>query len=89
MSPPSCEFKDMHIGGVLCKRFLRPIVYRLTMGIVKARKLRERPKIILFSKTVLDYGNRSADIYLVIQTAGQAGNSISMCILRSLWDSCS
>ena len=55
------------------------------MGIVKTRKLSVRPKIILFSKTVQDYGNRSADICLVMQAVGQAGHSLSMCILRSLW----
>ena len=60
-------------------------MYRPKMGIVKTRKLRARPKIILFSKTVQDYGNRSADICLVMQAVGQAGHSLSMCILRSLW----
>ena len=60
-------------------------MYRPKMGIVKTRKLSVRPKIILFSKTVQDYGNRSADICLVMQAVGQAGHSLSMCILRSLW----
>ena len=59
-------------------------MYRPKMGIVKTRKLSVRPKIILFSKTVQDYGNRSADICLVMQAVGQAGHSLSMCILRSL-----
>ena len=48
------------------------------MGIVKARKLSLRPKIILFSKAVQDYGNRLADLGLVMQTVGQAGHSLSM-----------
>ena len=48
------------------------------MGIVKARKLGARPKIILFSKTLQDYGNRSPDICLVIEAVGQAGDSLSM-----------
>ena len=48
------------------------------MGIVKARKLSLRPKIILFSKAVQDYGNRSVGICLVMQTIGQAGHSLSM-----------
>ena len=60
-------------------------MYRPKMGIVKTRKLSVRPKIILFSKTVQDYGNRSADICLVMQAVGQAGHSLSMRILRSLW----
>ena len=37
------------------------------MGIVKARKLGARSKIFLISKMVQDYGNRSADICLVMQ----------------------
>ena len=53
-------------------------MYRPKMGIVKTRKLSVRPKIILFSKTVLDYGNRSTDICLVMQAVGQAGHSLSM-----------
>ena len=48
------------------------------MGIVKARKLSVSSKIMLFSKTVQDYGNRSADTYLVMQSVGQAGHSLSM-----------
>ena len=54
------------------------------MGIVKTRKLSVRPKIILFSKMVQDYGNRSADICLVTQAVGQGGHSLSMCILCSV-----
>ena len=42
------------------------------MGIVKARKIRARSKIVLFSKTVQDCRNRSADICLVMQADGQA-----------------
>ena len=37
------------------------------MGIVKARELGARSQIFLFSKMVQDYGNRSADISLVMQ----------------------
>ena len=55
------------IERVLCVTFLQPVMYRPKMGIVKARKLRVRSKIFLFSKTVQDYGNRSADIHLVVQ----------------------
>ena len=55
------------------------------MGIVKARKLSVRSKIILFSKTVQDYGNRSANICLVMQAVGQAGHSLSLRLLRSQW----
>ena len=55
------------------------------MGIVKTRKLCVRPKIILFSKTVQDNGNRSGDICLVMPAVGQAGHSLSMRQLRSLW----
>ena len=51
-------------------------MYRPKMGIVKARKLIVSSKIILFSKTVQDYGNRSADICLVMQAVGQAGHSL-------------
>ena len=41
-------------------------------------KLRVRSKIILFSKKVQDYGNRSAGICPVMQAVGQAGYSLSM-----------
>ena len=47
-------------------------MYRPKMGIEETRQLSARPKIILFSKTVQDYGNRSADICLVVQAVGQA-----------------
>ena len=46
------------------------------MGILKAKKLGLRSKIFLFSKTVQDYGKRSADICLVMQAVGQAGHSL-------------
>ena len=46
----------------------------LPVGIVKARKLSARSKIVLFSKKVQDYGYRSADICLIMQ----AGHSLSM-----------
>ena len=59
-------------------------MYQPKMGIVKARKLGVRSKIFLFSKMVQDYGNRSADICLVMQAAWQTGHSL-LCILRSLW----
>ena len=60
-------------------------MYRLKIGIVIARKLSVRSKIILFSETVQDYGNISADICLVMQAVGQAGHSLSMPQLRSLY----
>ena len=53
-------------------------MYRPKMGIVKTKKLSVGTKIILFSKTVQDYGNRSADICLAMQAVGQAGHSLSM-----------
>ena len=53
-------------------------MYRPKMGIVKASKLSVRSKITLFSKTVQDYGNRLADICLVMQAVGQTGHSLSM-----------
>ena len=53
-------------------------MYPPRMGKVKTRKLSARPKIILFSETVQDYGNRSADICLVMQAVGPAGHSLSM-----------
>ena len=54
-------------------------MYPPKMGIVKARKLGARSKIFLLFKTVQDYGNRSADICLVIQAVGLAGHSLSLC----------
>ena len=54
-------------------------MYQPKMGIVKFRQLVVRSKIFLFSKTAQDYGNRSTDICLVMQVAGQAGFSLSMC----------
>ena len=54
------------------------------MGIVKARKLSVSSKIFLFSKTVKDYGNRSADIFPVMQAVRQAGHTPSMQELQSL-----
>ena len=53
-------------------------MYLPKMGIVKTRKLSVGLKIILFSITVKDYGNRSADICLVMQGVGQAGHSLAM-----------
>ena len=55
-----------------------PVKYGPIMGTVKARKLSARLKIFLFSKMVQDYGNRSADICLVMQAVVQAGNYLSM-----------
>ena len=53
-------------------------MYQPKMRIVKARKLEVSSKIFLFSKTVQDYGNRSADIYLVMQAVVQAGLPLSI-----------
>ena len=39
----------------------------------------------MFSKMVQDYGNRLADICLVMQAVGQAGHSLFMRQLQSLW----
>ena len=47
------------------------------MRIVKARKLGVRSKIILFSKTVQDYGNRSPDVCFVMWAGWAAGHSLS------------
>ena len=44
--------------------------------------------MILFSKMLQDYGDRSADICLIMQALGQAGQSLSMYKLRSLWNGC-
>ena len=63
---------------MLWETFLRPVMCVPKMGIVKARKLGVRSKLFLFSKTVLDYGNRSADNCLVMQAGG---HSLSMCML--------
>ena len=49
-------------------------MYQPKMEIVKARKLGVRSKIYLFSKMVQGYGNGSADIWLVMKAAGQAGH---------------
>ena len=51
-------------------------MYRPKMGIVKARKLGVRSKILLFSKTVQDYWNMLADISQVTSAVGQAGHYI-------------
>ena len=53
------------------------VVYRPKMGMMKARKLAGRSKIFLFSKTVQDYGNRSADICIVMPAVGQVGFYLS------------
>ena len=55
------------------------------IGVVKNRKIGERSKIFLFSKTAQDCGNISTDICVVMQAVEQAGNSLSMQILQSLW----
>ena len=64
--------------------FLRPYIYRPKMGIVKIRKFGVRSKIFLLSKSVQDYGNRSADFYLVMQAVGWARYSHCMWTLQSL-----
>ena len=66
--------------------FWQPFMYRPKMGIVKTRKLSVRPKIILFSKTMQDYGNRSAAICLVMQAVGQAGHSLNSIAKISMGD---
>ena len=57
------------------------VMYQPKMGIVKGRKLEVSSEIILFSKTLQDYGNRSADICLVMQGVGQVWPFLSMCLL--------
>ena len=79
---------SIHIERVLCVMFLRPVIYwPITywpqMGLVIARKLRMSLQIFMFSKMVQDYGNRSADICLVMQAIGEAGHSLSMRWLQS------
>ena len=49
--------------------FLWLVMYQPKMGTFKARKLRLRSKIFLFSKAVQDFGNRLADIRLVMQSS--------------------
>ena len=55
------------------------------MGIVKLESW-EWGQIHLFSKTVLDYGNRSADVCPVMQAVEQVGHSLSlsMCIKAAI-----
>ena len=69
---------SVYTWRVLCETFLRPVMCVPKMGIVKARKLGLRSKLFLFSKMVLDYGNRLGDNCLVMQAGG---HSLSMCIL--------
>ena len=54
-------------------------MYWPKMGTVKARKLGVRSKTFLFSKTVQGYGNRSADLGLLMQAVGQGG-ILSLCV---------
>ena len=74
-----------YIERVLCSTYFRTFMFWPKLGIGKARKLGVRSKIIMFSKTVQDYGSRSADICLVMQAVGQSRHSLSMCIARSQW----
>ena len=48
-------------------------------GNSETRKLGVRSNT-LFSKTVLDYGNRSADVCPVMQAVEQVGHSLSLCV---------
>ena len=68
----------VYIERVLCETFVGTVIYPPKMGIVEARKLRVKSKIFMFSKTVHNYGNRSADICLGMQAVGQAGHSLLM-----------
>ena len=45
---------------------------------MKARKVGVKSKILLFSKIVQDYGNRSTGIGLFMQAVGQAGHDLSV-----------
>ena len=49
----------VHIERGLGDTCLQPLMNQPVMGIVETRKLGARSKIFLFSKMVLDYGNRS------------------------------
>ena len=74
----------IHIERVLQKTFLRLVMYWPKMGIVKVRKMDVRSKLFLFSKAVQDFGNRSAELCLVMafmQAVGQA----SLCWVLSLY----
>ena len=51
---------------IVCETFLRPFMYRPELGVVKARNLGVRLRVILFSKAVEDDGDRSADICLIM-----------------------
>ena len=55
------------------------------MGVMKNRKLGVMSKIVLFSKTVQDFWNRSAEMCLVMLEIGLAGHSLSMFLLQSLF----
>ena len=66
---------SIHIERVLCETFLQPGMYWPKMRIEKSRKLGVRSKIFLFSNTVQDCG----------KAVGQAGHSLSMRKLQSLW----
>ena len=54
---------------MLCETFLRHVTDQPKM---KTRKLGVTKKFV-FAKMVQDYGNRSADISVVMQAVGQAG----------------
>ena len=72
-------YRDLSIHREdVVETFLPPVMYRPKMGIVKARKLEVGSKIFLHSKMVKDYGNRSPNICLVLQTVEQEGHSLSM-----------
>ena len=47
-------------------------------GISENREFVVRSKILLLSKTLQDFHNRSADIGLVLQAVGQAGEYLSI-----------
>ena len=58
-------------------KLLWPFISQLKIGKVQIRKFGVKSKIFLLYKMVLDYGNRSDDICLVLQSVEQA--------LHSLW----
>ena len=62
---------SIHIDRVLCLMFLRTFIYRPKIAIVITCKFGVRSRRFLFSKTVQDYGNRSAHICLVILAVGK------------------
>ena len=71
------------VGEIVVRDLLCPIMCRPKIGIVKFRKLGVSQQYFFISKMVQGYGNRSADIGLVMQAELQEGHSFSTWILQS------